>query len=215
MHNKGTNVRTREMVRHHLPLQGCYHCEYRGDGHCHSEWLAVGSVKEHLAGDEDEDPLPQYPMNSTNTPDTASEDEPSSSSTPKTNVMILEEDASSLIAEEIRKSKVAMLSMEMYQVGMDVSDSFDDDEEQEDSIHTLSEATITNSSMEEKIPWPKKSRSKKRKLEDQVEDDTFEMDDTVKNFLMVTFSQKENLRNTIQRSRSPRRSGTSSIHIYA
>ena len=108
------------MVRHHLPLQGCYHRDYRGDGH--SEWLAVGSVKEHVAGYEDEDPLPSIPpMNSTNTPDTASEDEPSSSSTPKTKVMILEEDAGSLIAEEVWKSKVATLRIEMYQVGMDVS----------------------------------------------------------------------------------------------
>ena len=84
-------------------------------------------------------------MNSENTPDTASEDEPSSSSTPKTKVMILEEDAGSLIAEEVWKSKVATLRMEMYQVGMDASDSSDDNEEQEDSIHTLSEATITDS----------------------------------------------------------------------
>ena len=68
-------------------------------------------------------------MNSENTPDTASEDEPSSSSTPKTKVMILEEDAGSLIAEEVWKSKVAMLRIEMYQVGMDVSDSSDDNRE--------------------------------------------------------------------------------------
>ena len=109
-------------------------------------------------------------MNSENTPDTASEDEPSSSSTPKTKVMILEEDAGSLIAEEVWKSKVATLRMEMYQVGMDASDSSDDNEEQEDFIHTLSEAMITDSAWRSRPPGPrpKKSRSKKRKIKERM-----------------------------------------------
>ena len=98
-------------------------------------------------------------MNSANTPDTASEDEPSSSSTPKTKVMILEEDAGSLIAEEVWRSKVATLRMEMYQVGMDASDSSDDNEEQEDSIHTLSEATITDSAWRRRPPGPRPKKS--------------------------------------------------------